>query len=342
VFRYLLGIGREVVQECSLVRLSKIEERRLQDAGLVLDAGNDAVRWKRLAESYFNSGLWKYEDGKADEEFDCCHARECGLLFARTNGRTLRSDHRGTVANYFSEGYDRLRSESGTPVRVCLVSLDSGGWTFGFGTQTKLDKVYGLDFDNQHWRETRKLMHYLFFGKWSYDLAPTLLPVKLFVHIRALKCNGGSQLRPPLEKVLRRILPSAATGATRWKPNALMYDRCCGHLAAELGVLEPTIIIAQGFTKCFETSHCTTHSVIQAMNSLTGAAGSDISHRILGNGRIPDSIALLRWDTPWGSCILIGSYHPSAQGLYTQHGVGALDAALKPAIEWIRKQKFAI
>lgn len=327
------------MQQTDLAGLNEQEERRLRDAGFQLEQGDDLRRWNRLEGAYFSSGLWESAGGREVPQFACSSAEACNALFCsveKNKGKHIRPDHRGTIANYFSAGYDRLRTRDGTHVRICVVSIDSGGWTFDFRTQTKLDKLNQLDWENPHWQATRDVLYHLLFQKWPSEMRQTALCPKLFTHVRALKCNGGNEPRPRLDHVLDSFAAGYHDSGKRWsvvwRPNASMYSLCNRHLMAELDALEPTVVIAQGFST---HSECTTSSVIKAMDCLCQEPGADVGAQVYACSRTPVDVAARYWSAPWGPCALIGTYHPS-YWLHDPHGLENLRRALEPGMKWLR------
>jgi len=333
------------MSETKLVQLTREEKRYLKKAGYGFSSGVSAGRWCQLEEVYLSSGLWTSSCTSGLPRFSCPSRERCDELFNKRNReRTIRPDHRGTVANYFAEGYDRLLSINGTPLRICVVSIDSASWTFDFKTQSGLDswKTTGmrnqLDYNNLHWSTTRDMVYRLLFGKWPVDSEPTTLCPKLFTHVRALKCNGAQDPRPPLEKLLRSpgLIESEQSGSKRWKPHQGMYELCYRFLEAELNVLQPTILISQGFSRR-ERSPSTTGAVQRAISRICGCPGQDITTLAYAGSKWQSSVAMWQWQADWGDCILIGTYHPT-YWLYKKGRIDSLRDALEPGMAWLRRR----
>jgi len=164
----------------------------------------------------------------------------------------------------------------------------------------------------------------LFFGDYNVSANATYLVRKLHTHVRAVKCNPGNVVKEETGK--------------NWVPPRAMFDKCLPHLAAELYVLQPTLIIAQGFAGDGINDPCTTSSVVTVMGDSVEDLGDDIYEDLVPHTNASRKTIMRRWTMDWGSCILLGSYHPSNYGAYA----GPLQDELKPAIATLRKNGFTI
>lgn len=293
---------------------SKQELDTLRKLGYEIQPTADTERWKRLAEAYRTCGLWN------ERAFCCSSAANCDLAFKRTNYGAIPANRRGTVADYLA-AYDLLLE--GKPLRVCVVSLDSGSPVTRFEEHWK--EAEGLLYNPipgnwQHWLATLKLMNLVFFGEHDIDVNSTLLPRKLFTHVRVIKCNAGRKWAQPNE----------------------MFHNCLRHLEAELKVLEPTLIVAQGYAKNMsDWNPCVTWSVLKAMRNISGENGTDVFASLLSNSWNQRMIAR-RWVTPWGATIMLATYHPGAGRWYSDYQEGSLRNDLIPPIQELRKRKFTL
>lgn len=307
------------------------ELTQLETAGFQVRPCHDSPRWDHLAEAYEKCGLWK------DAEFSCdCfeHCHDAFLSVERHEELDIPDDNRGMVADYLA-AYDMMYR--GKPFRLCVVSRDSGGATTSFSDRTESATQYLIysdldnEKDNTHWIRTLKLVNFILFGEYEIDVNEKPLHRRMFAHVRAVKCSA---MKMGLE-------PKRA----RWYPPREMYGNCFPHLAMELAVLEPTLIVAQGFSKYMSDDNpCTTWSVLTAMKALLDDAGENIYCELMSKPQPSKEMVAHKWLAPWGTCILLGTYHPCSGPTYSvrRSQTGVLYDELIPAITALREREFEL
>jgi hypothetical protein len=307
---------QEIVKKPEISQFfSQKELSILREHGYKIQPKADARRWQQAAAAYKTSGLWN------DNGFCCEMANDCDRAFkVKNSGLTITAGRRGTIGDYLA-AYDLLYQ--GHPLRVCVVSLDSGSNVTKFEDHwEEANHLLTCRFDRtwQHWRYTIKLMNLVFFGEHDIDIDSAFLPRKLFTHIRAIKCNAGR----------------------KWNQPGKMFLNCIRHLEAELKALEPTLIIAQGYSLNMNPEHpAVTWSVLKAMGRVTGNQGSDAYAQVMSKPQ-QRRMVVRKWEAPWGQTIMIGSYHPGAMGWYTSAEYGALRNELIPAVQRLRESAFIV
>ncbi len=226
------------------------------------------------------------------------------------------NSYRGTIADRFVV-YDLLYRDR--PFRACVVSRDSASESESPSKPVKTSLQARVRPQDQHWVSTLKLMNLLFFDRHEIGTDLPFPQPLLFAHVRAIKC----------------------TSKEKWSPPSEMFRKCVAHLQAELCALEPTIVIAQGYSRRCDEG-CTTCSVVRAMESVCGDPGRDVYADLISLPPEERRLIARFWRTPWGSCVLLGTYPPSARGHYNRKGTGARDAELIPAVRSLKQRGFVI
>lgn len=296
--------------------LSKVftsdEVTRLRRAGFELQPEADAERWDALDRAYQASGLWK------GERFACDSFERCQEAFCTLNSHAgIQDNARGTVGDYLA-AYNL--SFHGRPVRICFVSRDCGHpyKALGLGPHTAEAAPFLLRerITTKHWRNTLQLARYIFLGDWDSDVNRDMLPRKLFAHVRAIKCTGG----------------------TTWTPPETMYAQCLRNLKAEVSALQPTLIITQGIS-ANPRAWSSSRAAFTALDEISIGAATDV-YSMLVTGSPSERLLTARcYPTEWGSTVVLATYHPcEKQGRYGR----CLENELKPAIDTLRQHGFQL
>ena len=152
--------------------------------------------------------------------FDCCHLECCKAVVREDRDRCMRMG----AESHIGEKY-------GDPIRLVVISLDTGGSyeerKMGEDLPERREIIQGVTFcnANPHMKGTIRTLQRLY-GREPQELEGDLL--QRFAMINSAKCSAGKY-----NKDASRV------------PDKL-YENCKEHGLAEMAVLDPQLVVAQG------------------------------------------------------------------------------------------------
>lgn len=204
-------------------------------------------------ESYLTEHVWDPDTRKAWSCFKCRHKHECKAS-ARAAGASFHEAQGHSVGSHYA-----LSTSDGVPLRVLVVPMEAGGGGHYFSVNARTKAV--RDSGDHPWYKNSS-------GKEPRNahMKGVTLALRLALKLPYNDGDGSPLVDSDTERVgftdgsaahlfecfamANLLLCSAVdkSGSQKSKANTVMRDNCAEHLKKTVEILEPTLVISQGWS----------------------------------------------------------------------------------------------
>lgn len=217
-----------------------------------VDRAKSKRRAKKL-QSYLAKHVWDPSTRKAWPDFICECKRDC-----KASARKSRASFHEAQGHAVGDCYE-LATAGGVPLRVLVVPMEAGGGDRYFSVERRTEQVRRSGRLPWHQSDPKE-------GFRNAHMKGVTLALRLALGLSYVDTHGRPLIERPTERVrfsdgtdahlfdcfaMANLLLCSAVpkpGSQKSLANAVMRANCAKHLAQTINILQPTLVISQGWT----------------------------------------------------------------------------------------------